>query len=137
MFGISSPGATWSDTACGAWLTGGETIFTAGDYAGIGFTLNNTSTYSLVGYTGLSVQYESGHPVVLILKDLNGNEFYSNLPATTGAPTANVPFKSFTPDTAAGTLSGANLDLTSVTDIQFAASDPTAFGYAIHLVALY
>jgi len=88
-FGVSAPpGTGWADTACGAWAVGGATTVTATDYAGIGVTLNLTSTYSLAGYTGLLVEIESSHAVWVQLKLLDGDYFRESIGPSTGVQTS-------------------------------------------------
>jgi hypothetical protein len=135
-FAVSSPGAAWLDQGCAAWTSGGGiTIDT--DFAGMGVSLNNSSTYSVASYTGVTIQIETSESVLFTLKLLNGYEFGATLPGATGAPVYNVPFDELTPDLNQGTPDDAFLDLTQVTDMEFDASDPGSFGIAVHLLALY
>ena len=141
QFAVSVPNGTgWVDKSCAAWSTGGP--LAAGnptpmpsDYAGIGVLLNNKSTYSVQGYTGLTIGLESGQEVWLRLKTLDGSYFTTSIAATAGSQTRNIPFSSLLPDSS--TSQTAVFDPTSLTDVQFGANDPFSFGFAIHLVALY
>lgn len=135
-FGVAvPPGPDWSDTACGAWAIGGATTVTSTDYAGIGVTLNNTSTYSFAGHNGLLVEIETSNAVWVQLKLLDGDYFHESVASTTGAHTYSVPFSGMT--VAPGTPSTAVLDLTQVTDVQLTPSSLTSFGYDVHLLAIY
>ena len=136
-FGVGDPGAEWADMACGAWTTGGIQSFKATDYAGMGVSLNNGSAYSLEGYTGVSVQMESANPVILFVQTSNHYEFMTTLSGGIGVLTYNIPFGTLVPFINASTPSGAILDLTQVTYIEFQATSLASFGFAVHLVSLY
>lgn len=141
QFAVSVPNGTgWVDKSCAAWTTGGPVASgnpmpTSSDYAGIGILLDNKSPYSVQGYTGLMVALESGQLVYLRMKELNGNYFTTSIQPTTGSQTRTIPFSSLVPDSS--TPATAVFDPMNVTDVQFAPTDPFAFGFAIHLVALY
>jgi hypothetical protein len=121
-------------------VEGGNPSWVAGDYAGIGFSLNNASTYSLLGYTGLAIQIESQNPVIIVIQELNGYEFTTEYAGAVGSDqTKSYPFTSFAACTACNKSEPANavLDLTQVTDIEFQVSNLTSFGFAVHQISLY
>ena len=139
--GFMDPGGTFNDRTCAAWLIGGE--LTANDpdatFAFIGFQLNDALAYDLSQYTGLQIQLEtmSSTPtsVQVVLKTTGGGYFQYTVGSSNGSSSSRMaPFAEMvmTDDSAE-----AELDLSTVNEIQFSVVNPRAFAFAIHRVTLY
>jgi hypothetical protein len=135
-FAVSAPPSGFSDMACGAWSTGGPTGNGTTTYAIMGVTLvSGALPYSLAGYSGLSVNIETGQSVGFVVKTSGSGYFQYTLAATSGAQTYTVPFSSFA---VRGDSQVATLNLAQVTDIQFNVLQPgMGYGFVVHALSLY
>jgi hypothetical protein len=135
-FAVGSPGSSWTDRSCAAWLIGGLVGNPTGsDFAGIGVVLNDGAAYDLSGYSGLTIKIESGQTVDVLLKTSDGGYFEAPLASTTGSQFRTVSFSSLAARADSAT---AVLNRALVTDIQFTipADEQAGFGFAIHLLQL-
>lgn len=133
----STPPSGFSAAPCAAWITGGCTEGAlACSFAGIGFTLQASEAgYDLSEYSGFTFDYE-GDDTFVIVNLTQGRSFGVNVPASSGARAPRtVTFASL--DATANNPSGAVLDLTQVTKIEFTTTAPEGFGQAIYNVTLF
>ena len=133
--GFGDPGPQWVDHSCAAYAVGSVVPEgTATEFAFLGVTLNDGAPYNLAAYGGLDLLLESEQPVQVVLKTAGGGSFSYTLPAVVGSTSRMAPFASMVPT---ADSAEAILDLTTVTEIQFAAPDRAGFGFAIHRLGLY
>jgi hypothetical protein len=133
----STPPSGFSAAPCAAWITGGCTEGAlACSFAGIGFTLQASEAgYDLSEYSGFTFDYE-GDDIFVIVNLTQGRSFGVNVAASSGARAPRtVTFASL--DATANNPSGAVLDLTQVTKIEFTTTAPQGFGQAIYNVTLF
>jgi hypothetical protein len=90
----SQPPTSWGVTQCCAWMAGGKENAASDDWALLGFTINDESSYDACSYTGIEITYGSEYPVVLSFH--YGSDSYADvkLSATTSTTTKRVAFPS-------------------------------------------
>ncbi len=135
MFGFGNPGSGWADHSCAAWATGGIAPSAVDvSFAFIGFLINDGSAYDLSDYTGLRIKLESDADVQVVLKTTGGGYFDYVLTPIAGSNLRSAPFSGMT---YMANSEETSLDLSTVYEVQFSPTDPTAFGMAVHRVELY
>lgn len=134
-FEIDNPGGTWADQSCAVVHTGGASeSATEVTYAGVGLELSGGDGYDASGYTGVRIKIESDEDVYLSITTSDGGHYGLIVAGgTVGSATRSVSFASMV---AAGDNAGTK-DLTSITQINIDAVDPTRYGYAIHRIEFY
>ncbi|MEM7152018.1 MAG: hypothetical protein AAF799_04210 [Myxococcota bacterium] len=130
-FMVSMPTEDWVDTSCAAWTQGGSGGGAA-DFAIIGFPLAGGEPYDASGYSGVTVEMESGGAVLFIARTTGNGAFGGWLWPTVGTEARSLAFSELFPQ------DGSDLDAfdpTQIVDFLFAAENPFGFGYAIHGVS--
>ncbi len=134
--GASTPPSGFEDSSCAAWVTGGCEVGSLDcTFGGIGLTLLTAAApYDLAGYEGMTFGYEGDDMWVQVLDD-NGGVFGVIVDGSAGARAQRTMyFDDLTPN--ADSLTNVP-DLSAVTDIQFSALAPEAFGQAIYDLRLF
>ncbi|HEY3497845.1 MAG TPA: hypothetical protein VGK73_24270, partial [Polyangiaceae bacterium] len=137
---FGDPGSSWVDHSCAAWMIGGGEATTS-DYAGLFVILNADGTegggpYSLEGYSGIHIEIESTHQLVLQLRTVGDGYFGIVLTPDGDVTSYDIPFLYLS------ALDHSELavpDWGQVTQIQVTVVPDaiTDFAFAIHYVGVY
>ncbi len=134
--GASTPPTGFEDSSCAAWVTGGcdEGALDC-TFGGIGFTfLAGADPYDISDYSGITFGYEGDDMWVQVL-DANGGGFGVIVDGSPGTRSQRTVY--FEDMVANAESLTSVLDLSAVTDVQFATVAPDAFGQAIYEPRLF
>jgi len=144
--GFGDPGAGWTEHTCAAWAMGSELTIDDPNatLAFLGFRLNvdeldDGLAYDLSQYNGIQIQLEtmSAIPTSLqvVVKTTGGGIFQVTLSPVDGALYARSAH--FVSMTATVDSAEPTLDASTISEVNFAAADASAFAFAIHQVSLF
>jgi len=134
-FKVGVPGGLWGDQSCAAVATGGSDEISHVGYAGIGIILADGEPYDLSGYTGLRLSIETDDDVQVIIKTATGGLFGAWFAGNTNSSSLSRDVSFASMSALVGSVGSKTLN--AITELQFNADDPTAYGFAVHRVTLY
>jgi hypothetical protein len=125
---VGEPASGFSSQECAAWTSGGCNG-TVCDFGGNGFTfLESEGGYDVSAYSGVVFSIETDQDLWVVVRSTNGGAWGDTISAT-GSTLANRSI-SFNSLSESGD-SLAALDLSSVRAIEFTATEPEGYGWAI------